>query len=410
LERGILEGGGRMERMIEDSWLAELLRYTSGQETPELFYIFSGIALISAVLNRDVKMDKVYFDLYPNVYIILIAGTSKCHKSQSIGITTSFLDEINNPPRKFAQKITNERLIQFLSENIEVADMQQGLVETKASGIIAADELSSFLGKNAMDTGIITTLTDLYGSQKHWEYQTKGSGTDVLNNVYITFLGASTAKWLRSAIPQEAVGGGFISRCIFVYQEEPKRLIPFPEDERPDNFSEIKKRLVHDLNCISQMKGIFELTPDAKSWYREWYKNNAKWLQQTHNEDFFSRWDTFMFKLGMIISAARSNELLVTTADLQMADMYLQTVKDNMNPVLNTLTTAESELPTAKVLELIERRTSVNHEALMKMTKHMVNAEGLQLIIQTLEEAGDIEVVLRQGEPKKYIYRGEGDN
>lgn len=396
-----------MERMIEDSWLAELLRFTSGQETPEMFYIFSGLALISAVLNRDVKMDKAYFDLYPNVYIILIAGTSKCHKSQSIGITTSFLEEINHPPRKFAQKITNERLIQFLSENIEIADMQQGLVESKASGIIAADELSSFLGKNAMDTGIITTLTDLYGSQKHWEYQTKGSGTDVLNNVYITFLGASTAKWLRSAIPQEAVGGGFISRCIFVYQEEPKRLIPFPEDERPDNFEEIKERLVHDLNQIAEMKGVFELSEEAKAWYKNWYVENAKWLSQTHNEDFFSRWDTFMLKLGMLISAARNNELIVTKADLQMADAYLNSVKQNMNPVLNTLTTADSELPTAKVLELIERRERVTHEALMRMTKHIVNAEGLQLIIQTLEEAGEIEVLLRQGQPKTYIFKGE---
>lgn len=396
-----------MTRKIEDSWLAELLRYTSGQETPELFYIFSGIALISAVLNRDVKMDKAYFELYPNMYIILIAGTSKCHKSQSIGITTSFLEEIKNPPRKFAQKITNERLIQFLSENIELTDMQMGKIESKASGIIAADELSSFLGKNAMDTGIITTLTDLYGSQRHWEYQTKGSGTDVLNNVYITFLGASTAKWLRSAIPQEAVGGGFISRCIFVYQQEPKRLIPFPEDERPDNFEEIKERLIHDLNHIAEMKGVFELTDEAKEWYKEWYVENAKWLSQTHNEDFFSRWDTFMFKLGMIISAARNDELLVTVNDLQMADAYLTTVKENMNPVLNTLTTSESELPTAKVLELIERRGSVTHEALMSMTKHMVNADSLQLIIQTLEEAGEIEVVLRQGEPKKYVFIGE---
>ena len=396
-----------MGRMIEDSWLAELLRFTSGQETPDTFYIFSGLALISAVLNRDVKMDKAYFDLYPNMYIILIAGTSKCHKSQSIGITTSFLDEVRNPPRKFAQKITNERLIQFLSENIEVTDMQQGMVEAKASGLIAADELSSFLGKNAMDTGIITTLTDLYGAQKHWEYQTKGSGTDVLNNVYITFLGASTAKWLRSAIPQEAVGGGFISRCLFVYQEEPKRLIPFPEDEIPDNFEEIKERLVHDLNHIAEMKGVFELTKEAKAWYKDWYVKNAKWLSQTHNEDFFSRWDTFMFKIGMVVSAARNDELIVTVNDLQMADAYLQSVKENMNPVLNTLTTAESELPTAKVLELIERRNKVTHESLMRMTKHIVNADGLQMIVQTLEESGEIEVVLRQGQPKTYIFQGE---
>lgn len=395
-----------MGRQIEDSWFAEYLRYTEGQESPDLFHIFVAASIISAVLNRDVKMDRKLFQLYPNLYVILVAGTSKCHKSKAIEIGTDIMAKTKNSPRKFAQKLTNERLIQFLGENVEI-EGSEGIVRQKASGLIAADELSSFLGANAMETGIITTLTDLYGCQNEWSYETKSSGKDILKNVYVTFLGASTAKWLRSAIPEEAVGGGFISRCIFLYQNEPKRLIPWPEDEVPENLNVIEERLVHDLEHIASLKGKFDITKEAKDWYTEWYKENAERIDQLANPDFFTRWHVFILKLGMIISVSRTDELMITLSDLQLADQYLQSVENNMTMVLDTLTTKRSELPTGEVLGIIRRRHEVTHESLMNMTRRTVNVEGLQVIVETLAEAGQIEIHLSPDEPKKYIYVGD---
>ncbi len=396
-----------MSRRCEDSWFAEYLEFTKGQESPELFHLFVAMSIISATLDRKVKMDKKYFELYPNTYTILVAGTSKCHKSACIGIGMDLLSKIENPPRKFAQKLTNERLIQFLGENIQLSDIEEGKIEAKSSGIIAADELSSFLGTDAMDTGIITTLTDLYGASDKWEYQTKSSGRDTLNNVYITFLGASTGRWLREAIPEKAVGGGFISRCMFLYQDSPKRLIPFPEDEIPDNIEEIEDNLLHDLNHISNLSGNFRVSKKAKEWYKKWYRKNAEEIENLPNPDFFSRWDTFMLKLGMIVSVARSDELLVKTQDFKMSEFYLDSLKKNMSPVLDTLTTAKSELPTSEVLGLIKRRRKLTHQQLMNLTRRIVNTEGLKTIVQTLEEAGQINVNMSASEPTEYTYTGK---
>ena len=390
-----------MDREIKDSWLAEYLRYTSGQESPEMFHIWVAMILIASMLERNVWIDRGYYVLFPNIYVILVAGTAKCHKSVAVNMgVKNILPNVESAPRTFAQKITNERLIQFLSEG---ADVEDGHVTFKAAGLIAATELASFLGKSAMDTGIITTLTDLYDSPREWSYETKGAGQHKLENVCINLIGASTGKWLRAAIPNEAVGGGFISRTVFVYQDSPKRLIAFPEDEIPEDVKKIKNRLLNDLEKIGQIKGEYKFSPEAKEWYKEWYVQDAESIKGHEDADFFTRWPQIMLKIAMVSAAAESSELVLRTRHLKAAHMYLEAVKASMTPVIRTMTMADSELPTEKVLGLIKRRKRITHERLSRYTNRYVKAEGLKQILQTLEESGYIKTHLGKG-TREYAY------
>lgn len=394
-------------RVIEDSWIQEYLRFTQGQESPDLFHIWVALSIIAACLERNVKIDHKYHVIYPNLYVILVAGAGRCRKSSAISIgTKKLLSKIDKPPQTFAQKITNERLIQFLSEIAE-GDVETNSIQFKSCGYIVASELSSFLGKSSMDSGIITSLTDLYDCPDYWSYETKGSGSNELNNVCLNLLGASTGKWLRNAIPAEAVGGGFISRTIFMYQDEPRKPIAFPEDHIPKNIDQIEDNLIQDLNQIRSLKGDFIVTPDAKKWYENWYIKTAKSMDTNESEDFFTRWTIHLEKLGMIISASRRDDLKITIADYKEALMYLEAVKASMNPVIDTMTVAESELPTSKILGVIRRRGTIDHERLAKYTSRFVKSEGLKQIIETLEEAGQIEARIKQGNNRIYKFTGK---
>lgn len=399
-----------MERQSEHSFLVEYLKYTSGQESPELFHIWVALVLIAAALNRNVHLNRGYYTLYPNVYVILVAGTSKCHKSAAISIGERLLDKMEDPPKTFAQKLTNERFIQFLGEGLE---MEEDFIECgtqikfKSSGLILADELSSFLGKHAMDTGIITTLTALYTCRDEWSYETKQSGRDYLYNIYINMLGASTGKWLRSAIPEEAVGGGFVSRCLFVYQDEPKRLIANPEDEIPEGHLEMEKRLVHDLEAISQIQGEFQMTPEAKRWYEDWYKRDAKTFKNEAETDFFSRWPQFLLKIAMLLSVARSNKLKITPFDLQQANAQLEAIKKCMGPVIDTITTSEQQMPMQKIVKMLANRDEATHEELARYTSRFLRSDDLKHVMQTLQEAGIVDVEIMDN---ARVYRYSGDH
>lgn len=398
-----------MERQCEGSFLIEYLRYTEGQESPELFHIWVALVLIAAALDRNVHIDRGYYTLYPNVYTILVAGTSKCHKSAAIAIGERVLDKMEEPPKTFAQKLTNERFIQFLGEGLELEEdiIEQGAqMKFKSSGLILADELSSFLGKHAMDTGIITTLTALYTCRDEWSYETKQSGKDYLYNVYINMLGASTGKWLRSAIPEEAVGGGFVSRCIFVYQNAPKRLIANPEDEIPEDYHEIEKRLVHDLEVISQIEGEFNMTTEAKEWYEEWYKSDAETFKTEAESDFFSRWPQFLLKIAMLMSVSRNNELKITPFDLGQAHSQLKAVKQCMGPVIDTITTSEEQMPLQKIVKMLANRDKATHEELARYTSRFLRSEDLRHVMQTLQEAGIVNIEILDN-TRLYHYTGD---
>lgn len=404
-----------MTRQIQDSFIDEYLRYTSGQESPELFHIWVAMVLIATMLERDVYLDRGYYKIYPNLYVILVAGTSKCHKSVAINMgVKNLLPQLEESPPVFAQKITNERLIQFLGDQADLdSDEQEDRITFTASGLIAATELSTFLGKRAMDTGIITTLTDLYDSPDEWKYETKTSGTNILQNTCINMIGASTGKWLRSAIPTEAVGGGFISRSVFVYQNSPKRLIAFPEDEVPETIDEMESKLVNDLAHIQKLEGRMTFTPEAKQWYTEWYKQDAKRTAQHSESDFFTRWSEIILKIAMILSVAQRDDLVIRIDDLKKADEYLEQVRSSMSPVINQMTVADSEMVTSKILGIIRRRGTVNHESLVRYASKYVKTDGLKAILETLDEAGAISIQISQGGGRKYIYKkdleGEDD-
>lgn len=399
-------------RKVKDSLIDEYLRYTAGQESPELFHVWVMLVMIASVLERSVYINRAYYKIFPNLYVILVAGTAKCHKSVSINMgINGILPELEDPPEIFAQKITNERLIQFLSNQADIeSDSEEDRITFSASGLIAATELSTFLGRTAMDSGIITTLTDLYDSPDEWRYETKTAGSNILQNTCINMIGASTGKWLRTAIPSEAVGGGFISRSVFVYQDQPKRLIPFPEDEIPDDISKIRERIINDLDHISSLEGEMMLTEDAKRWYTEWYEKDAERTQQHHESNFFTRWSETILKVAMILSVAERDDLVITVQDFKKADLILEQVRASISPVIDTMTIEDSEMATQKIKGIIKRRGTIAHARLVRYASKYVKVEGLKQIVETLEEAGIIKVVRHHDGTRSYTYLGEEDD
>jgi len=404
-----------MKERVYDNFVQSYLEYTNIQESPDSYHLWVALILIASVLNRRVYMDKAMFDLYPNLYVFLIAGTSKCHKSTAIRMGLDVLDTLSHhahareEPRVFAQKITNERLIQFLGEGSNVEMQPEGAnIQFKASGMIAASELSTFLGSSAVQSGLMATLVDLFDCQETWSYETKSSGKDKLTNVYLNMLGASTEKWLRNAIPVEAVGGGIMSRTVFVYESRPKRLIPFPEDEEIDNLDQFRINLAHDLACMQYLEGTFSLSEKAKAYYKEWYiKNAEESMNHGAKEDFFSRWDTIILKLGMLLSVSESDDLIVKRKHLQMADTMLNERKEKMKPVIDTMIVTDSQLPTSRVLGIIRRRKSVTKTSLMQYASPFASSEDVAQIINTLEQAGYIQTNFRPGGETTYKYLGE---
>jgi hypothetical protein len=130
-------------------------------------------------------------------------------------------------------------------------------------------------------------------------------------------------------MPASTIGGGFVSRCVFVYADRKEAFIAYPDEfVRPDH-EDFGARLRADLEHISTaLVGPFLITEQAREWGRQWYKH----LWSTHNtrgteehvNAYIARKQTRLHKLSMILSVSRGDDMRIELEDLALADKMLQ--------------------------------------------------------------------------------------
>ena len=385
------------ERKCKPSWLDSYLEYTDDQESPIAFHQWVGISLISSVLQRQIWIPRVKYTIYPNLFVILIAGSAKCRKSISIRIGMDLLHSITKPPTIFAQKITTEALIQALEES--------KTKEKTCYGIIVASELSVFLGADAIRSGIIPALTDLYDSPAKWEYHTRSRGKENLTNVTLSMLAASTKDWLKTSIPASAIGGGFTSRIVFVVADQPSKLVLFPT-EHTDN-THLRESLIHDLNQMAKLNGAMQFTNEAKAVSLEWYEREACNVHDEKVDGYFGRKHDTMFKMATVLSLAENDELLIEARHITRALDMMEHNEQFLNTILESVTSTVVGGDTEKVLTIIRKFRQISHSDLLRKCWRYASAMELGEMMKTLTESNEIEMFLDKKNARWYKVKGK---
>jgi len=381
-----------MSRKCRGSWIETYMEYTQGQESPHAFHEWVALSLIGAAVGRHVWLPRIKYTIYPNLFVILVAGSARCRKSVSMKIGMDVLKGLEKPPMIFAQKLTTEALIQALNENKE---------DGTSAGLIAASELSVFMGADANKSGIIPALTDLYDSPAEWVYHTRGRGKEVLRNVTLSVLAASTQDWLRMAIPPDAVGGGFTSRIIFVYQDKPSRSILFPEDNSIDE--DLRVDLINDLNVIREkVKGPMEFTPQAKEVSRAWYESEYKRIRDSKLDGYFGRKHDTMFKVAIILSIAETNNRVITHVHIKKALALLEENEANLSGIVASVVAKEVGQETERLLNLIKSHKSIKHSDLVRKSWRFISSKDIATHLETLIMSGEI---VDEVEGRAHVYK-----
>ena len=114
-------------RLLKDGWLPAYLEWTEDHESPTSFHQWTALAILAIVLERRVWVCHRFFTFYPNLYVVLIAGSALCKKSSSILLGTEILEQIDNAPMALGQKMTPERLLVKLARHKEqLEDLEKG--------------------------------------------------------------------------------------------------------------------------------------------------------------------------------------------------------------------------------------------------------------------------------------------
>lgn len=354
-----------------DNWIKTYMAYTSTMEAPDPFHFWTAVSTIAGALRRRVWIDMGHFQWSPNFYIIFVAPPGIVSKSTTLSVGMKILKEIKDV--KFGpDAVTCAALAQALAGSrldVPIPGME-GFLPMSALTIFSS-ELGTFM--NPHDREMIDVLVDLWDNRTgSWEKITKTSGSDSVVNPWVNLAACTTPAWIAGNFPDYLIGGGFTSRCVFVYAEKKRRLVAYPFLEMPvEEFKVMRNVLANDLQEIAKMGGGFKMNQDALSygaeWYRLHYETANKELNNSQFAGYLARKQTHVHKLAMILAAAESNALVITDVHLRQAAAIITSLEADMPKVFSNIGQEGDSRNAMIVLDIIRAYGKIGKRMLFRL-------------------------------------------
>lgn len=299
------------------SWIEQVLDSTDEAESPRSFFFWSSLVAISCAVSNRVWLPKPppngLYRLYPNLYVLLVAKSGACRKGLPIDVAKQLVKLLGN-----IKVISGRNSIQQIIQELAfITKSSTGKRLTEATAGIFSGEFATLLIK---DPDALTILTDLYDSHynSEWKYTTKGSGEQILKNSCISMLGGLNQAHFRDILNEKDIEGGFLARCIVIYETKRFRKNSLMKASEKDLGPETYERLSAYLKTLSNLSGPFTVTDEAikifDTWYQEYDPEKLDDRTGTAN-----RVHDHILKTAMLISLSHRRDLVIDVPDMQLA-------------------------------------------------------------------------------------------
>lgn len=369
-------------RSVPD-WIEGYKELLENTESPDLFKKWVAISTVASAMKRKCHVRWFpHAHTYANMYIVLV-GPAAIGKGVAMGPAHNMLRKMG--VKMSAQCSTRQVLIQDMIESTE-SNMRDGKIFKESNLTIVSKEFSVFLGYNNPE--LVDYLTDWYDAHDDWEYKTIGRSSELVHGPYINLIGATTPSVFQKSLTNEALTGGLMSRTMLIYGDKKGKIVPIPL--AADSTLVLEGKLYLDLQKIGEMEGEFKFSSDFPDRWVDWYMENEKheMRKDTRLTHYAGRRQTHMMKLMMVVSAARSNDMIITVADFEKANELLKEAEEGMIHAFRGYGTNALAYYIEVVMEDIKAASHIYLKDLMKRHVKDISLEDMQKIIETLERMG----------------------
>lgn len=363
-------------------------------ESPRSYDFWAAVWLVSNTIGRRITVARPHAPVYLNVYAVLCAEAGITRKSSVVRAATSLLDQ-------YCQEDGSQ--LDTLSGGITAEKLSASLVKQTALWghshlALSSSELVSLLGRDRYSSGLVGRLTDLYDSPTIHTRSNISDGHTTARNVYVTLLGASTPSWLARAVSPDVVEGGFTSRCLFIIEDKPKRLIAWPEETK--NVSGIHRRLLEGMSNLrdsaiyaAKRAGGIRLTRVARQQFTHWYESRVI-ANDAYGASFQAREDHHILRLCGILAAA-DGSWEINEHHVTHATSVIQYVKHSGSALFGT------GVESNRTYALVDRirgalvsagRSGLSQTALSSICRRHGSPEDQRLVLQIMHEMQLIQV------------------
>lgn len=382
-------------KRLHKNWLKAYIQHTRHSESPDVYHFWTGVSTIAGVLRRRVWIDERMFQWTPNFYIVLVGPPGIVAKSTTTGYGGSLLQQMKGIHWGPAS-MTWQALIDSFADAQELVQIDLNKDEYMPMACVTCNisELGTFLQPS--DDSLVSVLIDLWDGKKGgWERRTRNSGKITIENPWINAIGCTTPAWLRKNFPEHMIGGGLVSRVIFVYGEEKRCYTPYPSQViDKDRFEYEAEQLIHDLGVIDTLRGEYTLEPDALAWGSSWYERHWKG-KDTQTEikgerygGYIARKQTHMHKLAMVLAAAQRDELVITKEDLMTAESFITSLEGSLRKIFDNIGAGASSRHTQAVINYVRAYNIIDSLELWRLCMNSMGTKEYEEALNGAIRAG----------------------
>jgi hypothetical protein len=313
------------------NWLQMYLEWAgkTGNQTPMSFHLSAGLWLLSVAVGRRLYGAAPWgINLYPNLYIMLIASTTYYRKSTAYKLAEQvarqaiphMLMPTPGSPERFQEALSGklpanfDKLTEDQQRRLKQAQpfaAQRGLLKDEIAGLFGAINRKDYM------LGLKDLVMELYDCPEYSDKDTQ-SGLTVVEKAALSLLGVTTPAGLGAAISDADWANGLLVRFALItpepdYQERPALKDPLPMPQKlVDDLKRLHEKLPMPHAEDETISSPGELRATVKCWeacqqYSEYLRQLCKPDQDSELDDrlkgVYGRLHVQAFKLAMLFAA-----------------------------------------------------------------------------------------------------------
>jgi len=374
-----------MTRVIKDGWLTGYLAYTQNHEAPENFHLWSALATLSGAIRRNIWIDKGYYTLYPNLYIVLVAETAECRKSAAASIGVKFLRCISDV-NIIQGRITPEAMLANMNRSHTNGN---GVISQRSDIFIYASEMAATFGKAAYVEELIVLLTELFMTD-HFDYETRNKGKFKIEGPCPTLLGATQPDWVVSGLGRLGRDIGIMNRIVFVPEKIRKmRLTTYTMTQADIN---LKDALENDICHIAELSGPMIWSKDAYATYDDWYMTKPDAKGHNIQDEFMAREHDIALKIAMLLSISINDDLIILQGEMEAAIKLVNIIRNGISCTFMASGGTDEARIGMKIMRSIEKYGPTDRSQLLRRHYHLIrDARQFDGILDILISQGILE-------------------
>jgi len=355
-------------------------------DAPVEFSNYLSLATVGIVLGRSRYIQFGDSQIFPNIWLIILAPSSFFRKSTVLTISSRCIYN-TEPTLIYPTEFSHEKILEVLQENPQ--------------GVFYYYEFKTLQGMLSRDymQGTKALLTELFDNPDTYNRITKGGSINI-ENPCISLLSATTADWFLSSIKSGDIEGGYLGRFIYVFSKNKVRDDAFPKEVNKNKRTELYSMLAKLREATKNQEFGMTLTDEAKDCYQKWYKKFISTFNKINPmyRTMFVRLNIYCLKFAIIIESCKNIENLTISKETikdacQRTDWLFNNIKElcESELALNSYSRQENT-----IIKILKEKKEISRSELLRLTH--LHSQDFNRVITTLLEKEFIKIEYRKSE------------